>query len=344
MRFRRTRKTATIKHLLQAGYLVQRFLPGTGVTHLHAHFAHSPASVAMFASCMSGLPFSFTAHAKDIYTSDPRQLSEKIGRARFVVTCTGYNRGYLAGLRPLAGSLSPEHRNDRQTPIYSVYHGIDLNLFSKNGAPQATHAPPAAGSGRQFQILTVARIIEKKGLPTVYRALRLLRDQGLDVRHTLIGSGDESESSRLLELVRELGLRDVARWAGTLPHEAVLDHYRRADLFVLGCQVAQNGDRDGIPNVLVESMAMGVPVVATQVSAIPELVQDGVTGLLVPPRSPEKLAAAMKRLLTDIPLRKQVITAAHQRVTDGFDNAVLIRELAAIYQKEGLGVEESAGP
>ena len=97
-RFRRTRKSATIKHLLQAGYLVRRFLPGTGVTHLHAHFAHSPTSVAMFASILSGLPFSFTAHAKDIYTSNPRQLAEKIRLARFVVTCTGYNRDHLEAL------------------------------------------------------------------------------------------------------------------------------------------------------------------------------------------------------------------------------------------------------
>ena len=97
-RFLRTHKSATLKHLLQAGYLAHRFLPASGVTHLHAHFAHSPTSVAMFTSHLTGLPFSFTAHAKDIYTSDPRQLREKIGLARFVVTCTEYNRRHLSKL------------------------------------------------------------------------------------------------------------------------------------------------------------------------------------------------------------------------------------------------------
>ena len=119
-RFSRTHKSATIKHLLQAGYLAHRFLPASGVTHLHAHFAHSPTSVAMFTSHLTGLPFSFTAHAKDIYTSDPRQLREKIGLARFVITCTEYNRRHLSKLSD--GYATPIHRN---------YHGIDIKLFSR---------------------------------------------------------------------------------------------------------------------------------------------------------------------------------------------------------------------
>ena len=311
-RFRRTRKAATIKHLLQAGYLVEHLLPGRNIVHLHAHFAHSPTSVTMFASLISGRPFSFTAHAKDIYTSDPRQLKEKIGLAEYVVTCTEYNRRYLAGLTDGAA-----------TPLYRIYHGINLDFF----AGEQAHGNPRP----PYRILTVARLTEKKGLPTVYRALRLLRDQGVDFAHVLIGDGDDRDSIR--KLIEDLGLTDVTEWMGTQPHAVVLDQYRQADLFVLGCELAANGDRDGIPNVLVEAMAMGVPVVATNISAIPELVEDGQTGLLVRPQSPEELAGAMIRVLTDGELRARILTRARLRVAEQFDNTALIKELADIHRR-----------
>ena len=312
-RFRRTRRAATFKHFLQAGYLVQRLLPGSGVCHLHAHFAHSPASVALFSAQLSGLDFSFTAHAKDIYTSDPRQLREKLALAKFVVTCTEYNRRHLKSLA-----------DGNSAPIYRVYHGIDVALFSRSSGVRSSTGP--------FRLLTVARMTAKKGLKTVYRSVRWLCDNGYNVRHTLIGDGEEREKT--LAFIDSLALTDVARWCGTQPHEMVLDHYRQTDVFVLGCEVAANGDRDGIPNVLLESMAMGVPVVATSISAIPELVQDGETGLLVPPGDPEKLARAVARLLTENRLREEIIRKARKRVRRYFDNRQHIQQLAAIYRSE----------
>lgn len=316
-RLLRTRKIATIKHLLQAGYLVHRFLPNSGVVHLHAHFAHSPTSVAMFASQLSGLDFSFTAHAKDIYTSDPRQLREKIAQARFVVTCTEYNKRFLKEIS--AGETTPIHR---------LYHGIDIHFFSRDILGKNDGKVPTP----PYRILTIARITAKKGLPTVYRALKILYDEGISFRHTLIGDGEDRE--RILSLIKELGLDPFTQLPGTQSHEVVLEHYRSADVFVLGCEVAPNGDRDGIPNVLLESMAVGVPVVATNISAIPELVVEGETGLLVPPAQPEKMARALIQLLTDIPLRKKVIEAARKRVVQTFDNQALIGGLAAVYRQE----------
>ena len=313
-RWRRTRKAATLKHLLQAGYLVQKFLPGTGVEHLHAHFAHSPTSVALFTSQLSGLPYSFTAHAKDIYTSDPRQLREKIDLAKFVVTCTDYNRLYL---QQLASDTQPIHR---------VYHGIDSDLFS-SPAESRMLSPP-------YRVLSIARLVEKKGLETVFLALRRLLDEGYSLRYTLIGDGEER--GPLLNLLRRLGLDTICDWLGTRPHEEVLEQYRQADLFVLGCEVARNGDRDGIPNVFLESMAMGVPVLATEVSAIPELVEDGVSGLLVSPGQPEAMATAMTRLLLDSNLRSQIITAGRRRVKEEFDNRKLILDLAALFEEAGI--------
>ncbi|MGD2099844.1 MAG: glycosyltransferase family 4 protein [Desulfobacterales bacterium] len=313
-RFLRTRKSATLKHLFQAGYLVHRLLPAQPGLHVHAHFAHSPASVAMFTSMLSGLPFSFTAHAKDIYTSDPRQLREKIRLAKFVVTCTDYNRRYL---KKLSDGVA--------RPIYRVYHGIDTQLFSQHPGHTVKVKTP-------YHILTVARLIAKKGLPTVYHALKMLKDNGIAFEHTLIGDGDDRH--KVLTLIKDLDLTAHARWLGTQPHEAVLEQYRQAHLFVLGCEVAPNGDRDGIPNVLFESMAMGVPVVATRVSAIPELVDDEETGLLVDPGEPQQLAEAMLKLLTKNALRDRIIPAARQRVLQDFDNKVLVKQLAAIYKSE----------
>jgi len=312
-RFLRTHKSATIKHLLQAGYLVQKLLPKSGVVHFHAHFAHSPSSVAMFASRLSPLEFSFTGHAKDIYTSNPLQLKEKMARARFVVTCTEYNRRHLS---MLAG-------NDN-VPLYRIYHGIDLDLFSGGGFCRHPVAP--------YHFLTVARLVPKKGLLTVYRALQWLQKNDVDFQHTLIGDGDDRD--RILTLIRDLGLSGSCKWVGTLAHEHVLEHYRRSDLFVLGCEQAADGDRDGIPNVFVESLAMGLPVVGTRLSAIPELIEDDKTGLLVQPGNDEEMARAMLRILTDTQLREHIIHSGKERVRQAFNNRGLIEDLFAIYRKE----------
>jgi glycosyltransferase involved in cell wall biosynthesis len=186
-----------------------------------------------------------------------------------------------------------------------------------------------------YQILTIARLTAKKGLPTIYQALRILCDQGVSVHHTHIGGGEDRE--KIMSLIKDLDLGSVTRLLGTQPHQVVLEHYKSADLFVLGCEVAPNGDRDGIPNVLTESMAMGLPVVATHISGIPELVENERTGLLVPPGQPDKLAQSMLRMLTDGELRSRVTAAGKQRVVRKFDNRQLIQELAGIYRKEGLG-------
>jgi len=312
-RFLRTHNSATIKHLLQAGYLVQKLLPGSCVVHLHAHFAHSPSSVAMFASHLSGIDFSFTGHAKDIYTSNPLQLKEKMAKARFVVTCTEFNRHHLS---TLAGN--------GDVSLYRMYHGIDLDLFSGGKARRNPTAP--------YQFITVARLVPKKGLPTVYRALQRLQRRGIDFQHTLIGDGDDRD--KLLTLIRDLDLSGSCRWAGTLTHEDVMDYYRRSDIFVLGCEQAANGDQDGIPNVFVECLAMGLPVVGTRLSAIPELIEDGKTGLLVQPGNDEEMAGAMLRILTDTQLQEQIIHSGKERVRRAFNNKDLIEDLFSVYCKE----------
>jgi glycosyltransferase involved in cell wall biosynthesis len=307
------KELATLKHLLQAGYLTNKHLEkDKTIAQLHGHFAHSPTSVTMFASLLSGIPFSFTAHAKDIYTSDKEKIRKKIAHARFVVTCTRHNKEYL---QTIAGNCP--------TPIYCIYHGIDLDLFQQTVSKPETHNP--------FKILTVARMTPKKGLPTIYTALAGLHQKGIRFQHTLIGDGDDR--AKILALISSLGLEDHCRWIGTRTHEEVLVHFKASDLFVLGCEIAENGDRDGIPNVLVESLAMGVPALSTNVSAISEVLIDGKTGMTVPPSQPEQLEKAMLRMLTDQQLRQRVITGGQQYVTDTFDNGQWIQKLAEIFRK-----------
>lgn len=310
-RYRRTRKQATFKHLFQAGYLTEKFLGRIpSICHLHGHFAHSPTSVTMFSAMLSGLTFSFTAHAKDIYTSNPDQLREKLEMAEFVATCTRQNKKYLEELSDGKGA-----------DIHCIYHGIDLNLFNQHHVNREPSPP--------YRLLTVARIIEKKGLPTVYQALRALADRGIEFEHILIGDGDNRDT--ILRLIDDLGLDHQCKWLGTKPHEEVLEHFVRSDLFVLGSRIAADGDRDGIPNVLVESLAMGVPAVATNVSAIPEIVISGKTGLTVEQEDSEALSKAIMKLLTDKQLRQKVVENGIDFVNTHFDNGRLIGDLARLF-------------
>jgi len=306
------KKPATVRHFLQAGHLSAIRLQNRSVTHLHAHFCHTPTSVALFASDLTGLPFSFTAHAKDIYLTEPEQLLRKIQKARFVVTCTHYNGTYLRDLALTAGC---------DTPIHVIYHGIDLGLF----AFTATSHP-----GPPYEILSVGRLVPKKGYDTLLEALSILQRTGLDYHFTHIGSGEMQKE--LVSMIRALDLRQRVTLLGTLPHREVIKHYRRAHCFALASKVAPNGDRDGIPNVLVEAMATGVPVVATQVSAIPELVEHNVTGVLVPPNDPGTLAAAIRDVLLHPEKYTDHIRRARTKVEADFDNRRCVMRLHSLLQ------------
>ena len=169
-----------------------------------------PASVTRYAAHIANLPWSCSAHAKDIYTSHPEQLKEKMTRAAFVTTCTRHNQKFLEGL------------GAHETPIHCNYHGIDLGLFTNNVQPSEP-VPP-------YHLFTIARITEKKGLPTVYRALKILADRNMDFHHNLIGDGDDRE--RILRLIEDLGLSKRCSWLGTRPHGEVLDYFKQSDLFL----------------------------------------------------------------------------------------------------------------
>jgi glycosyltransferase involved in cell wall biosynthesis len=316
----RREESGRMHAFFQAGYLAQR-LAKAGIRHLHAHFASDPAGVAELVSKLAGISYSISAHAKDIYLSSPASLRRKMSGARFTVTCTEYNRTYLAGI------ATPE------ATVLRMYHGIDLDRFQRG--------PVAVRSVGAPQVLSVGRLREKKGFATLIEACRLLRDAGTAVRCKVVGYGEGHDG--LATLISRHGLQDAVELVGTTTQDELIDLYRKAAVFALPCQVASDGDRDGIPNVLLEAMAMELAVVSTNVSGIPEVIQNGVNGLLVRPADPVALAAAIGRALDDSSLRRRLGEAGRHTVATMFctdDNLQTVRRLLLAACQ---GVAEAAG-
>jgi glycosyltransferase involved in cell wall biosynthesis len=303
------------KELLYAVELADRLLARPDVTHLHAHFAHGCTTVAWLASTMTGLPFSFTGHAKDLYTDELNPaglLARKTAAARFVVTCTGANGEHLRSL-------------GTATPVHVVHHGLSSDFTDLTGDGRPPRTRPAT-----LRVLGVGRLVPKKGFDTFVRACGVLRDAG--VPFTAVIAGEDGPSEALVRsLVSDLGLEGSVSLVGPRTPAELLDHYRRATLMSLACRVGDDGDRDGIPNVLVEAMAAGTPVVSTTVSGIPELIEDEVTGLLVPPDDPVALAAAWRRVADDDALAARLSAAGPALVAERFDGDRLAARLARLF-------------
>jgi glycosyltransferase involved in cell wall biosynthesis len=314
------------KELLYAVELADRLLARPDVRHLHAHFAHGCTTVAWLASAVTGVPFSFTGHAKDLYTAELNPaglLARKTAAARFVVTCTGANGEHLRGL-------------GTTTPVHVIHHGLSsdfTDLTDGTGDRPAPRTPsPTAPltSAPGLRILGVGRLVPKKGFDTFVRACGVLRDAGVPFSAVIAGEDGPSEPL-VRSLVTELGLEGSVSLVGPQTPAELLAHYRSASLMSLACRVGDDGDRDGIPNVLVEAMAAGTPVVSTTVSGIPELIEDGVTGLLVPPDDPAALAAAWRRIADDPALAARLSAAGPAVVAERFDGDRLAARLAELF-------------
>lgn len=291
---------AVAKQFLRAGR-VARHCRAEGIRHLHAHFANAPATVARFASVMCGIGYSFTTHAKDLYLSPQATLHWKVRHASFVLTCTQHNVDYLRSFLPA------EERNK----IRLVYHGIDLSAFA--GA-----ATESANADEDVPLLlSVGRLVPKKGMADLISACQLLRERGVRFNCAIVGEGPLRDE--LDRRIAALQLGDRVRLLGAMAHDSLIELYGRAALFTLACHVTEDGDRDGIPNVLVEAMASRLPVVSTRVSGIPELVEDGHNGVLVEPRAPVALADALQRLLEDPQARARLGAAARGTVEGSFE-------------------------
>jgi glycosyltransferase involved in cell wall biosynthesis len=279
---------------LAGAALLAHRLVRLGSPPLYIHFAHKPGTHGRFAARLAGVPYALSAHAKDVWLTEPRELKAKASDATVVLTCTEEARAYL---HELVGGTTRVHR---------IYHGVEvprsLPMIERGGTPV---------------VLVVARLVEKKGVDLLIRAAARLRAEGAEFAVRIAGEGPDW--ARLQRLAHELGAADRITFLGPLMESEVRTEYRRATAFALPCQVLPNGDRDGLPNVLLEAMAHGLPVVSTTLAGVREAVTDGESGLLVAPRDEVGLAEALRRLFTDSALRARLGANARQQVARRFD-------------------------
>jgi glycosyltransferase involved in cell wall biosynthesis len=281
---------------------------------LHAHFIHTPASVVRYAAMMSGKGWTCSAHAKDIWTSPDWELTEKLSDASWTVTCTAHGAEHLRTLAP-----DPAR-------VELSYHGLDLKRFPK---PQITR-PRRDGTDPDapLRLLSVGRAVEKKGFDLLISALAQL-PASLNWRFDHIGGGGDLGTLR--QQASDRGIADRITWHGAQAQETVLEAYRSSDLFVLPCRIAKGGDRDGLPNVIVEAQSQGLACISTTVSGVTELLQDGVNGRVCPPEDATALSDAITALAQDPDTRIAQGLAGQEIVHARFDHAHSIDDLERLF-------------
>ncbi|HXB74135.1 MAG TPA: glycosyltransferase [Candidatus Acidoferrales bacterium] len=315
-----------LKEFLQAAILADQLRQSRDIVHIHAHYCHGATTIAWLASLMTGIPFSFTAHAKDIYLPSLNPaglLRRKMDAAEFVVTCTDANREYLEQL----GS---------RTPVHCVYHGLSTDFTNFLKQHSGSRSAPA-----DLRILAVGRLIPKKGFDILTEACAILRQRGISFDLTIVAESGEHEP-KIRGLISEHHLEDFIHLPGPMPQSQVFEEFRRASVFCLPCRILDNGDRDGIPNVLIEAMAVGLPVITTPVSGIPELIQHGINGMLAPPEDPCELANALQRLQEDPDLAARLGRNAQRTIAQRFDGEIFAAELADLFRKRAALGEQAA--
>ena len=292
-----------------AALVLARAIRDRGIMHLHAHFASAPTSVARMAAAMTGVTYSFTAHAKDIFHESVNAvaLERKLADAAAAVTVSDFNLTHLKRTYDAAAR-----------GLRRIYNGLDLQRF----AFQSPHA-------RGPRVLAVGRLVEKKGFSTLVDACAKLAGRGLAFTCELIGGG-ELEGVLRAQISR-LGLERHVVLTGPQPQCAVMQAMARASVFVMPCVVGVDGNRDGLPTALLEAMALGTPCVATDVTGIPEVIQDGRTGLIVAQHDASELAVAIERLISDSSLRVRLAEAARRCIETQFDIRCTTSELRAMF-------------
>jgi glycosyltransferase involved in cell wall biosynthesis len=289
-----------------AAYLGPRLLQ-RGITHVHAHWATFSTTLALFLKWLFGIRFSFTAHAYDLYLM-PIFLPVKLREAEWVVTCAQVNADFLRGLP-----------GGEQARVFVNYHGVDLQRFRPRHRPPRTAERP--------RLVTCGSLRIYKGHHVLIRALAKMRRPA-----DCVIIGDGPQRAFLEQLASELGVRERIEFTGALPQEKAVERYAEADVFVLASTIfRRSGRQDVIPNVLVEAMAMGLPVATTALPGIRELIDDGVHGRLVPPDDPQTLATVLDELLDDLPQRRRLGEEGRRRVEERFDRAKNILQLAELF-------------
>lgn len=285
-----------IRRFAQAAVLAREASPD--LRFIYAHFMHTPSSVALYASMMRGVPWGFSAHAKDIWKSPEWEKRDKLARADFGVTCTRLGAEHLRSLSSTPGKLD------------LVYHGLDLSRFP----PPPPARPALTGDGPAITLLSVGRLVEKKGYDILLKALARL-PASVNWRFVHIGGGELAASLKLQ--AEKLGVDGRIEWKGSKDQNEVIAALREADIFVLPSRIASDGDRDGLPNVLMEAASQELPIISTDVSSIPEFIENGRQGVLVRP-DPGELSSAINCLIADPAGRAAMASAARQRLVEHF--------------------------
>ena len=292
-----------------AAAIVRLRREGTAPAHLHAHFAHDPALVALLVKRLTHLPYSFTAHARDLVQIPPSSLAARAAEATALVTCCEANAEYIASTVPTSVPA-----------VRVIHHGVELDLFKPQ--PRPTLSPEA-------RLVTVGRLVEKKGFPDLLQALGRLKASGRRITCQVYGDGPLLK--QLTALRDSLGLEHDVHFAGERSREAIIQALHSSEVFVLTPTVTEDGDRDGIPNVLVEAMACGLPVVSTSAGGIPELVTHGVNGFLTAPGDVAGIENQIASLLDSPDLREQMGVAARRTVESSYDVNVAAEQLEKIF-------------
>lgn len=282
------------------------------VDHVHAHFVWLNGVSAQVASDLIGIPCSLHAHAWDIFQRNPDCVRRQIELASCIVTVSEYHRQFLADLCLQRGSKN----------IYIVHYGLDPDEFKP---------APLLNEDHTVRIISVGRLVDKKGFIYLVDACARLADKGISFRCSIVGEGPLRNMLQM-QIDRQ-GLQDCVLLLGAKNITEIMNLYRNSDIFALPCIVARYGDRDGMPNVLLEAMAMEVPVITTPVTGNPELVHDRVNGLMVPECDPEALELALARLINDPNLRTQLGLEGRRTVLAGFDIHHTAAKMADIFQE-----------
>lgn len=302
-------------YVLMESFYFARIIKKEQINHIHSHWATMPTTAAMILSKLTGISFSFTAHAWDIFVNCG-SLEEKIQKAKFVATCTEYNRKFLSYFGD----------NGKFNKIYRNYHGIDLSKFRVS---ESMRSPL-----KVLRILVIGRLVETKGFEYLINACNILNGKGVNFECLIVGVGPLEKS--LKSQARRFNLQEKVTFLGIKTQEEIKKLYSEATVLVQPSIMARNGDRDGIPNVILEAMAMKVPVIATDFSGIPEAIIDGKTGILVPEKDSSALANSIERIYNDYSLWKTIALNGRNFIAEKFDIDKNIGELINIFKENAV--------
>lgn len=309
---------AVMKNYLQAALAVNEDIIPLEITHIHTEAFTETARVAVFASVFSGLKVSFTVLPIHLYCRKSRETALLLSRGNFIFTLSAYDRTHLC---------EDVFKNRLRKPaVVPLPPGINLNSFTFSRKVNIPREP--------FKFITVGALKRKKGIHTVLQALKILKERGIKFTYKIVGEGEDKDN--LNALVKSLGLDDSVIFCGNFSRRKTINELKASDLFVIAPEIAPDGDRDSVPIAILESMALGVPVVATRVTGIPEVIEDEETGILAPPSDPGLLADACESMLKDHENRQLMIVKARLFVEGSCDLVIQTRRLSEFLQKSGM--------